>query len=156
MILLFLRHAEAEPIASSDSARRLTPKGLEQAAKVGKFFLRSGILPDLILTSPVTRARQTAELVADKLGQAAPVLCPWLACGMSPTTCFEELKAYANFEQILLVGHEPDFSATIGELLGCSEHGSIRVRKASVTSLSLTGLRTGAGELQFALPVRLM
>lgn len=156
MILLFLRHAEAEPIAQSDSARRLTPKGLEQAAKVGKFFLRSGLLPDLILTSPVTRARQTAEIVAEKLGQTPPVLCSWLACGMSPATCLDELTAYANFEQILLVGHEPDFSSTISALLGCSGPGSVRVRKASVTSVSLAGLRGGAGELQFALPVRLM
>jgi phosphohistidine phosphatase SixA len=75
---------------------------------------------------------------------------------MSPATCLDELTAYANFEQILLVGHEPDFSSTISALLGCSGPGSVRVRKASVTSVSLAGLRGGAGELQFALPVRLM
>ncbi len=156
MILLFLRHAEAEPFASSDESRPLTPKGLEQAEKVGKFLLRNGILPDLILTSPVRRARETAEIVAEKLRQPAPVICPWLACGMTPAICFDEMTAYRSFSQVLLVGHEPDFSGVIGELLGCRGAGNIRVRKASLTVLELSSLRAGQGELQFAIPVRLM
>lgn len=156
MILLFLRHAEAEPFASSDASRALTPKGLEQAEKVGKFLLRNGILPDLILASPVRRARETAEIVAEKLRKSAPVICPWLACGMTPATCFDEMMAYANFSQVLLVGHEPDFSGAIAELLGCRGAGNIRVRKASLTALELSSLRAGQGELQFAIPVRLM
>lgn len=59
MTIGFLRHAEAEDGHGSDFGRKLTPKGLEQAAKAGKFFQRNGLLPDLIVTSPVVRARQT-------------------------------------------------------------------------------------------------
>ena len=64
MTIGFLRHAEAEDVAASDFGRRLTTKGLEQAAKVGKFCMRNGFVPDLIITSPVVRARQTAERIA--------------------------------------------------------------------------------------------
>ncbi len=51
MVLFFLRHAEAERDAETDFARKLTSKGVDQAEKAGKFLLRLGIVPDVILTS---------------------------------------------------------------------------------------------------------
>ena len=68
MVAYFLRHADAEQRADRDSERKLTPKGLEQAEKAGKFLVRCGLLPDAVLTSPIVRARQTAKIAADKLG----------------------------------------------------------------------------------------
>ena len=56
MLLYFLRHAEAEDEVTSDFDRKLTPKGLEQADKAGKFCVRFGLIPDVILSSPVSTA----------------------------------------------------------------------------------------------------
>ena len=77
MVAYFLRHADAELRADSDYQRRLTPKGLEQADKVGKFFVRCGLLPQLILTSPVVRALQTAKILWRK-SWAKPSSRKWI------------------------------------------------------------------------------
>ena len=94
MLIYLLRHAEAEMLAASDQARRLTPKGDEQALRVGKFCQRQGIEPAVILSSPVTRAVQTAKLVAKSLSEAELVEVPWAECGMDPWVAMDELKAY--------------------------------------------------------------
>jgi len=143
-------------MALSDFKRKLTPKGLEQADKVGKFLVRNGLLPEAIVTSPVVRARQTAKAVAKKLGSAGLVEGGWLACGMTPETCFEELQAYAKMTSVMLVGHEPDFGDTIASLVGMADSGAVTIRKASLTAIDVQGLRPGGGQLQLLVPVRLM
>lgn len=156
MIVYFLRHADAEPDAARDFDRKLTPKGLEQAEKAGKFLVRFGLIPSLILASPVVRARQTAKIVSQRLGDADLVEERWLACGMSPESCLRELSAYVQNESVMLVGHEPDFSETIAALVGMSNPGHLNIRKASLTAIDLPSLAAGAGQLQFLVPSRLM
>ena len=156
MLLYFLRHAEAEDEAASDFARRLTPKGLEQADKVGKFCVRAGLIPDLILSSPVVRAEQTARAVSKRLDGRELVVESWLACGMSPAACLESLAAYARFGHVMLVGHEPDFSGAIAACLGLPDPDRLNIRKASLTAIDLPRLRAGSGRLEFTTPVRLM
>lgn len=152
MRLYFLRHAEAEPDFLDDYNRRLTPKGVEQTEKVTQFCQRNGLFPDLVLTSPVVRARQTADKVFGKMGGSEIVECAWLACGMTPATLMDELAGYAKFANVCLVGHEPDFSESIAFLSG----SRLNVRKASLTLVDLPSVRSGAGELQFSIPARLM
>lgn len=156
MIIYFLRHADAEPDAARDFDRRLTTKGLEQAEKAGKFLVRYGLIPGLILASPVLRARQTAKIVSQRLGDADLVEERWLACGMTPESCLRELAPYATHDSVLLVGHEPDFSETIAALIGLPQPENIHIRKASLTAVDLPALVAGAGQLQFSLPSRLM
>ncbi len=67
MLLYLLRHAEAEPYRADDFSRKLTDKGERQARLVGAFLDEKGLKPDLILSSPVLRARQTAIIVAEEL-----------------------------------------------------------------------------------------
>lgn len=156
MVVYFLRHADAEPDASRDFDRKLTSKGLEQAEKAGKFLVRYGLAPEVILTSPVVRAKQTAKIVAQRLGDAALVEQPWIACGMTPETCLRELGAYQNKESVMIVGHEPDFSETIAALAGLPNPGNLNIRKASLTAVDLPSLEAGAGQIEFLVPVRLM
>lgn len=156
MIVYFLRHADAEPDAVRDFDRKLTVKGLEQAEKAGKFLVRYGLIPDLMISSPVVRARQTAKIVAQRLGNADLVEEHWLACGMTPESCLRALSAYAKNESVMLVGHEPDFSETIAALLGLPNSENLHIRKASLTAVDLPALVPGAGQLQFTLPARLM
>jgi phosphohistidine phosphatase len=156
MLLGFLRHAQAEDEAHSDFDRRLTARGLEQAEKVGKFCLRHGLLPELVLYSPVVRARQTADVVTKLWGEVPSQECAWLACGMGPETLMHELAAYAKFSKIYVVGHEPDFSQSMTWLLGLNGSGSLHIRKASFTLLHVPSLRAAAATLEFSVPVRLM
>ena len=157
MLLYLLRHAEAEVLAASDRARRLTPKGEEQAIKVGKFCARHGLEPSVILSSPVVRARQTADRVARSLTGAELIEVPWAACGMDPWRAMEELGAYRSLPAVMLVGHQPDLGALAAVLLGMTQVQNLRVRKALLAGIdTAAGLQTGAGTLQFFLPVRLM
>jgi phosphohistidine phosphatase len=155
MLLLFLRHAEAVDYADSDFERHLTPKGLEQADRVGKFLVRTGIIPDFLLSSPLVRARQTAEGVSRRLDGKDILVQPWLACGMSPAECMKQLGAFPKQQTLLLVGHEPDFSATIATLIGTSPE-KLHIRKASLTGIETNALSPGSGTLEFCISCRLM
>jgi len=110
--------------------------------------------PDLILTSPVVRARETAEIVSRLLGKIDLTEVPWAACGMDPDRALAELGAYSRFKSILLVGHEPDFSALIAALIGLPQSSSVQVGKASLGCINLPRLQFGSGILQFLLPVK--
>lgn len=152
MELLVIRHAKAEAHGhpQGDAARALVPKGEEQAARIGRFLRRTRRLPDVVLTSPLVRAQQTAEGVCAAAELPTPVVQPWLACGLDPESAVRELAAFTRFERVALVGHEPDLSSLIGWLLG-STGATIEVKKASVTGLELSsgGRR---GRLLFHVP----
>jgi phosphohistidine phosphatase len=154
MIVYFLRHSEAED-SPEDFGRRLTPKGSVQSEKMGRFMKQAGLIPSKILSSPVVRARQTAEIVCALFGDAKVEIAPWLACGMSPSDFFKNMAVETSTSGILLVGHEPDFSSTIGALLGC-EGDSLHIRKASLTCLSVSAFSKGGGRLEFSLPVKIL
>lgn len=156
MLLYLLRHAEAEPHCADDFSRRLTEQGFKQARRVGCFMKEQCLRPDLILTSPVVRARETAEVVSKLLGKADIAEVPWAACGMDPERALEELSAYSKFKSVLLVGHEPDFSSLITALIQLGRSPSIQVSKASLCCINLPRVQFGSGILQFLLPVKFL
>lgn len=155
MQLYLLRHADADMPAPSDFERALSPKGHEQAERVGRFCRTHDVRLAAILHSPLKRARETAQHVAEATG--APLeLAPWLASGMSPHSAIDELKAYRSHTALMLVGHEPDFSQLIALLLGLPSNSQLHVRKASLFALELDVFRPAAARLEWCLPVRLM
>lgn len=156
MLLTFVRHAEAAASAGSDFQRELTERGQGQAAQVGAFLHSIKNPPQIILSSPLIRARQTAEAIKKKIESASLLEQPWLACGMKPEVCFQEMAAFTRFENVLLVGHEPDFSTSIATLLGNQHPGSIQVRKASICTLEIHSFSVGGGVLQYFLPSSLL
>ena len=160
MLLYLLRHAYAEPYQADDFSRRLTKKGISQAERVGNFLLSHGIFPDLILTSPVIRARETAKIVLEKLGEASATTdlteVPWLACGMNPEVALKELSGCAKFDSVMIVGHEPDFSTLVATLIDLGRSDSIDLSKASLTAIDLLRIAPGCGVLRFFMPVKLV
>ena len=154
MTLYLLRHAEAEALATSDHSRRITAKGEQQAAMVGSFCCRQGIEPELILSSPVIRARQTAEAVAEKIRGADLVDAPWAACGMLPETFCEQIKAYRKFSSVMLIGHQPDLGLLAAWLLGAESAESLHVRKALLMGLEVSSWVNGGATLEFFVPVK--
>ncbi len=155
MLILFLRHAEAGD-AADDFSRRLTPRGFAQSEKVGKFLLQNGLEPELLISSPVVRARQTAETVCAKFGGLKMTIGDWLSCGMSPETCFRELLVFRNLASVVLVGHEPDFGEAIAWTLGIKSSDALHIRKASLSAVAVSSFSMGGGRLEFSVPVRLM
>jgi phosphohistidine phosphatase len=88
---------------------------------------------DLIVTSPLARAYQTAEIVADRLAMLDRLITdPRLAPGFGPHHLAEMLPAHPGLGGLMLVGHEPDFSDTISTMIGgghvvCKKGGLARV-----------------------------
>jgi len=155
MTIYFLRHADAEDFAETDFDRKLTVKGLDQAARVGNFCVARGIKPTTILTSPLVRARETANIVGRKLG-VEPVIQDWIACGMQPATLFEKLIARGKPESLMIVGHEPDLGVAIASFLGLDDCSVLNIRKATLTGIEAFSLGPGAGVLDFCIPARLV
>ena len=155
MLLYLLRHADADTPAPSDDARALSEKGQGQAQKVARFCEAHDMQLSLVLSSPIRRAHETAQIVSSTL-RSELVIARWLACGMHPEEALEELRGYRGQSSVMLVGHEPDFSQLAAHLLGLPTNNAIHIRKASLTLLELDVFRAGAASLLFSLPCKLM
>lgn len=131
--LLLLRHGIAEERAPGleETQRALTPHGRERTARVLERLVALGLTGDALVTSPLRRALQTAEL-AVQAGLAERLECSDdLAPGADP------LPLLARAERrLILVGHEPDLSDLAAALCGAPA-GCLRLRKAGVILLEL-------------------
>jgi phosphohistidine phosphatase len=123
-MIWFLRHGDAEE-GEPDAERQLTAKGEDQARTAGAALRKLGVKPDLCLTSPKVRARDTAELACKELRCDYKVE-PRLAGGR-----FDALDLAAGLGEVILVGHEPDFSNVIGELTG----GRVDLKKGGIAAV---------------------
>jgi phosphohistidine phosphatase len=112
-MIWLLRHGDAQD-GSPDSERPLTDKGREQSRAAGAALASLGVGIDACLTSPKVRAAETARIACEALGGPEPQEEARLAGGdFDP----EELAAGLG-ENVLLVGHEPDFSDAVLTLTG--------------------------------------
>ncbi|HEX5990556.1 MAG TPA: histidine phosphatase family protein [Solirubrobacterales bacterium] len=121
-MIYLLRHADAESGNGGDAARRLTPKGESQAQTAGRALKAMGAGIDACLASPKIRAQETARLACAVLG-LEPEVVEELRGGP-----FDSLRLAAGRGDVLLVGHEPDFSAEVGRLTG----GRVKMRKSGL------------------------
>src|SRR5436853_7724843 len=120
MELYFLRHGEADwpEWKKSDDERPLTKRGKREMRDVAKFLDRLKVRPNLIVTSPLPRASQTAEIAADYL-KAKLRKDEALAPGFGMSELRTVLKRH-RAKSLMLVGHEPDFTNVISKLTGAS------------------------------------
>jgi len=129
-VIWFLRHGEAED-AEPDSERKLTEKGERQARDAGAALAALGIEFELCLASPTVRTRETAVLACEALGTDVRIE-PRLAGGS-----FDPLELAAGLDEVLLVGHEPDFSDAIAQLTG----GRVDMKKGGLAAVHDRELR---------------
>ncbi|MEA2455371.1 MAG: phosphohistidine phosphatase [Thermoleophilaceae bacterium] len=125
-MLWLLRHGDAED-GSPDAERPLTDKGREQARAAGAALKKLGVEIDACLTSPKVRAAETARIVCEQLDGVEPQLEPKLAGGPFDA----EALAAGLGDDVLLVGHDPDFSAAIHSLTGAQ----VRMKKGGLAGL---------------------
>ena len=133
MQLCFLRHGEADwpSWKKSDDERPLTDFGKKEMRDVAKFLARLKVAPDLIVTSPLPRASQTAKIAAEYL-KAKVREDELLAPGFGVSELRTVLKRHHS-KVLILVGHEPDFTNIISGLTGAS----LKLSKAGVALLDI-------------------
>jgi phosphohistidine phosphatase len=151
MELYFLRHgiaADVGPDGSGDAGRPLTAKGIAKLKEEARGLRRLGVRPDIVLTSPLVRARQTAEIVRHALGLDSRVVDA-LAPGCDIARLRDLLGEYRSAERIMVVGHEPDFSELVGTLTGGSR---VQLKKGGLVRVDLDTIGEGAGTLVWLLP----
>jgi phosphohistidine phosphatase len=125
-MIWLLRHGDAAD-GSPDAERPLTEKGRDQARAAGAALAALGVELDACMTSPKARAAETARLACEQLGDLEPQLEPKLAGGPFDA----EALAAGLGDNVLLVGHDPDFSAAVHSLTGAQ----VRMKKGGLAGL---------------------
>ena len=150
-----LRHAHAGDSfdwIGDDDLRPLTKKGRGQAERLGAFLEDHGVRPDVIVTSPLVRARQTAEIVAEALGMTIKT-DQRLGAGFGKRELWALLDE-TGAREILLVGHDPDFSSLLTYLIDAA---ALSMKKGTLATVDLhTKLGDGEGELRWLVPPDLL
>jgi phosphohistidine phosphatase len=125
-VIWLLRHGDAQD-GSPDAERPLSDKGREQSRAAGAALKALGVDLDACLTSPKVRAADTARLACDELGDVEPQLEPKLAGGPFDA----EALAAGLGDDVMLVGHDPDFSAAVHSLTGAQ----VRMKKGGLAAI---------------------
>ena len=139
MILYVMRHAEAVEANETlqDGWCYLTEKGRTAAEKVCAAVAKTGPKPRLTITSPLTRAVQTAEIAARKACRKNIVVSSGLLLpGAEIPELVTHLKNCKDAKRVMLVGHEPQLGSLIAALLG-HENGTILLKKGACVALKL-------------------
>ncbi len=137
MKLHIIRHAEAVDQSSTlpDDYRYLTCRGRTRFRRVAESLKKCGIDPELIVSSPLVRAVQTAEIMAETIRFSGEVtILPLLAGGFQFPHFKEYLEEIAHVRELVVVGHEPDIGRMVGELL---DHSPCSIKKGGVVSLKI-------------------
>jgi len=145
MLIFMVRHGIAEDThrGGRDEDRELTEEGRLRLADVFRRMGKANIRPAVILTSPLVRARQTAEIAVQALKcGVAPETTPRLTPEATPEDVWDEIRDHREVQSLMLVGHEPLFSRTVAYLLN-SPTLQVDVKKGSVTAIEVQSFRGG-------------
>lgn len=158
--ILLLRHGKSDwGVPVSDPERPLAGRGRKAAARMGRFLAASGEVPDLVITSPALRARDTLDRAARAGGWDVRLVVDEALYQSSPRELLSAIRGQDDcHERILLVGHEPTWSLLGAELCG---GGRLRFPTAALARIDLAverwaGVEPGAGELVWLVTPRLL
>lgn len=118
--LLLMRHAKSDWTAdySNDHDRPLNQRGVVSARKMGEVLAARDLAPDLVISSTAVRARTTAELAAEAGSWRTSITLDPVLYGTSSREVIDVAAAAPNVERLMLVGHQPTWSATVHDLTG--------------------------------------
>lgn len=162
MQIYLIRHSNAvnpgTPGYEEDSARPLTEKGREKMDMIASALQGLGLKPDLIVSSPYVRARETAEIVAKVLKYKKDLaFCEALVPMGDADEVIGEINEKYHVDELILVGHEPSMSTLIGTLTAGNPDLAITLKKGGVCCLSADDPRTGrTATLEWLLTPRLL
>jgi phosphohistidine phosphatase len=158
MKVLLIRHASAVPSGTpgiADDARPLTPRGQERFRVAAQGLARVAHRPDVLLTSPLPRARATAEITARAFGRLEPTVEPALAHG-SVIEVVGVLSRQPPDFTVAVVGHEPMLSSLLARLLGASSGDGFAFKKGGAALVDLPGGPRASGRLVWLIKPRIL
>ncbi len=123
----------------NDCARPLTDTGRLETEAVVNGLKRLGVSADVVFTSPLVRARQTAEIIGQILGAPLRTVDALAPAGRS-TDIFAALKEFAGSNDVFMVGHEPDVGRLVSSLLWAGPELVIPFKKSSVCRVDITSV----------------
>lgn len=156
MRLYLVRHGQAmEGLRGGitrDSERPLTDEGKEEMKVIAKALTKLNLKPDLILSSPLVRARQTAEYIAEAF--SLPVkLTDSLAPAVSASQLYKSIAkhtAESGANEVFLVGHEPDMGMLLGTLIWAGPEFQMPFKKAGIARIDVSDMPpSGPGTLKW-------
>lgn len=149
MNLFFLRHGDALSQAADDATRPLSPLGEQQAIVAGRTLARLKVVPTTVLSSPLLRARQTAEIVMKELPVAALETTEYLAPTTDPRQLIEELNERSS-ASVLLVGHLPSLQTAASLVVSGTRDAGLRVATGTLIGVETPPrIEYGSGVLQW-------
>jgi phosphohistidine phosphatase len=162
MNIYFMRHgiaiAKDDPSVTADHERPLTDKGAKRVRQAAKGMRRLGLSFDLLLSSPLVRARQTAEIVAGLLHYESPIE---ELKGLTPQSTvdqfIEDLARYQDRASLLLFGHEPSLSNAVGHLIAAKGGRGVRLhfKKSGLCLVEIEApVRPNGGTLSWLLTAK--
>lgn len=158
--LYILRHGKAEVYHSgfNDAERKLTGKGKEEIALVAQWMASRGYKFDLIATSPLKRAHETAGIIAASRGNKSGITV-WesLAPGGNLDDICGDINKCEDNATVLIVGHEPSCSMLISRIICGSDSAAIVMTKGGLAKIRNYSFQPRpSGELQWLLTTRQM
>ncbi len=158
MKLTIIRHAIAVPAGAegiSDEERPLTKKGKRRFVKAARGLAQVCGRPDVLLTSPLPRARETADIAAEAWGGPTPTPEAALAHG-SADDIIAMLARYSSDQQVVMVGHEPTVSTVLARLLGSPTGERFAFRKGGAACIDVPGAPAAGGRLEWFIRPKLL
>jgi phosphohistidine phosphatase len=146
MKLYIVRHAIAAPHGTpgvDEDERPLTKEGITKMQQASAGLRALGFTTDLIMTSPLLRARQTADILLKAFGKGVCLeVLPALAPSGSREDLYDALRLYEKkFDSLMLVGHQPSLGEIAGEIAFGSASHPIELRKGGACALDLESLK---------------
>ncbi len=145
MILYIIRHGIAVPHGTpgiEEDDRPLTEEGIKKMEKCASGLRNLGVEPDVVLSSPLPRARQTAEIVQRARGKKVPLeLIPALAPGGRRPDVYKEIRDRVKAGSLMLVGHQPSLGEIAGEIAWGSADHYVELKKGGACALELDEIR---------------
>jgi phosphohistidine phosphatase len=142
MNLYILRHASAGTRRENpllDVKRPLDKEGKQQCILVGSYLNALRVQFDLIASSPLKRALQTASLVGTEVGYDAKIqVTDALAPGATVAAFQQYIAGLGSHENVLIVGHSPNLAQFLGSLIVSPGRANIRMRKGAIARVDCT------------------
>ena len=144
MKLYIVRHGIAVPHGApgiAEDERPLTEEGIQKMKVAAAGLKKLDVVPEMILSSPLPRAEQTAKIVQKALGSKVSLK---LTRALSPTgkraDLYKEMRAYETVEGLMLVGHQPSLGEIAGEIVWGSPDRYVELKKGGAVAVELERL----------------
>lgn len=158
MFLYFLRHASAGQSlisAKKDEKRGLDKDGIEQCGYVGRALAALGVQVEIIVSSPLKRATQTAALVGNEMGHEGKLVLENALRPQASLADFQKmLEKYSRLDSVMVVGHNPNLGEFLGRVI--SDGGGEAVVELKKGAVAEVEMRRNSGSLSWCITPRIL